>query len=42
MNKRVVVFIDYGADGSNGAVVDFILPEFQMVSRAYMSCYVHP
>ena len=37
MNKRVVVFIDYGADGSNGAVVDFILPEFQMVSRAYMS-----
>jgi hypothetical protein len=31
MNKRVVVFLDYGADGSDGGVVDFILPEFQMV-----------
>lgn len=30
--KRVVVFLDYGADGSDGGVVDFILPEFDMVS----------
>lgn len=39
MGKRVVVFIDYGADGSDGAIVDFLLPEFQMVSRAYMSIH---
>jgi hypothetical protein len=31
--KRVVVFLDYGADGSDGGVVDFILPEFDMVSK---------
>jgi len=37
MGKRVVVFIDYGADGSNGAVVDFLLPEFQMVWEAPFS-----
>ncbi|KAF7980979.1 hypothetical protein HWV62_5207 [Athelia sp. TMB] len=29
--KRVVVFLDAGADGSDGGVVDFILPEFDMV-----------
>ena len=32
MNKRVIVFLDAGADGSAGGIVDFILPEFQMVS----------
>ena len=31
--KRVVVFLDAGADGSDGGVVDFILPEFDMVGR---------
>ena len=31
--KRVVVFLDYGADGSDGGIVDFILPEFDMVSK---------
>jgi len=31
--KRVVVFLDYGADGSDGGVVDFVLPEFDMVSE---------
>lgn len=30
-NTRVIVFIDEGADGSAGSMVDFILPEFQMV-----------
>jgi len=30
-NKRVIVFIDEGADGSAGSNVDFILPQFQMV-----------
>ncbi|PPQ64035.1 hypothetical protein CVT24_008848 [Panaeolus cyanescens] len=30
-NKRVIVFLDAGADGSDGGVVDFILPQFQMV-----------
>ncbi|KAG6835514.1 hypothetical protein H0H93_000654 [Arthromyces matolae] len=29
--KRVVVFLDAGADGSDGGTVDFILPEFDMV-----------
>ncbi|KAG6887753.1 hypothetical protein C0992_010854, partial [Termitomyces sp. T32_za158] len=29
--KRVVVFLDAGADGADGGVVDFILPEFDMV-----------
>ncbi|KAF8067758.1 PLC-like phosphodiesterase [Lyophyllum atratum] len=29
--KRVVVFLDAGADGSAGGVVDFILPQFQMI-----------
>ncbi|KAF9530747.1 PLC-like phosphodiesterase [Crepidotus variabilis] len=29
--KRVVVFLDEGADGSDGGFVDFILPEFQMI-----------
>ncbi|KAG6908102.1 hypothetical protein DXG01_006139 [Tephrocybe rancida] len=29
--KRVVVFLDAGADGSDGGVVDFILPQFDMV-----------
>ncbi|GLB38859.1 putative PLC-like phosphodiesterase [Lyophyllum shimeji] len=29
--KRVVVFLDAGADGSDGGVVNFILPEFQMI-----------
>jgi len=28
---RVVVFLDAGADGSDGGVVDFILPEFPMI-----------
>ena len=27
-NKRVIVFMDEGADGSAGGVVDFILPQF--------------
>jgi hypothetical protein len=40
MNKRVVVFLDYGADGSDGGVVDFILPEFQMV-RLRVTHYSH-
>ena len=31
IGKRVVVFLDEGADGSDGGVVDFILPEFDMV-----------
>ncbi|KAF9033610.1 PLC-like phosphodiesterase [Panaeolus papilionaceus] len=30
-NKRVIVFLDEGADGRDGGVVDFILPQFQMV-----------
>lgn len=30
--KRVVVFLDAGADGSDGGVVPYILPEFTMVS----------
>ena len=30
--KRVVTFMDYGADGSDGSV-DYILPEFEMVRR---------
>ncbi|KAF6751921.1 PLC-like phosphodiesterase [Ephemerocybe angulata] len=30
-NKRVIVFLDAGADGSAGGVVDFILPQFQMI-----------
>ncbi|TFK19863.1 PLC-like phosphodiesterase [Coprinopsis marcescibilis] len=30
-NKRVVVFMDKGADGSAGGVVDFVLPQFQMI-----------
>ncbi|KAH0582278.1 hypothetical protein H2248_011916 [Termitomyces sp. 'cryptogamus'] len=29
--KRVIVFLDAGADGSDGGIVDFILPEFDMV-----------
>ncbi|KAF5368279.1 hypothetical protein D9615_010377 [Tricholomella constricta] len=29
--KRVIVFLDEGADGSAGGVVDFILPQFDMV-----------
>lgn len=29
--KRVVVFMDAGADGSDGGVVDFISPEFPNV-----------
>ena len=29
---RVVAFLDHGADGSDGGVVDFILPEFDMVN----------
>ncbi|KZP13607.1 PLC-like phosphodiesterase [Athelia psychrophila] len=28
---RLVVFLDAGADGSDGGVVDFIMPEFDMV-----------
>ena len=35
---RVVVFLDAGADGSDGGVVDFILPEFPMVSPTSYSC----
>lgn len=31
--KRVVAFLDYGADGSDGGVVDYIMPEFDMVSH---------
>ena len=30
--KRVVIFMDYGADGSDGGVVDYFLQEFTMVS----------
>ncbi|KAJ2915082.1 hypothetical protein MD484_g5350, partial [Candolleomyces efflorescens] len=30
-NKRVIVFLDAGADGSAGGVVDFILPQFPMM-----------
>ncbi|TEB26197.1 hypothetical protein FA13DRAFT_1737598 [Coprinellus micaceus] len=30
-NKRVIIFLDAGADGSAGGTVDFILPQFQMV-----------
>ncbi|KNZ77622.1 hypothetical protein J132_04989 [Termitomyces sp. J132] len=30
--KRVIVFLDAGADGSDGGIVDFILPEFDMAS----------
>ncbi|EDR03377.1 uncharacterized protein LACBIDRAFT_307156 [Laccaria bicolor S238N-H82] len=30
-NKRVIIFLDAGADGSGGGTVDFILPQFQMV-----------
>lgn len=30
--KRVIVFLDAGADGADGGIVDFILPEFDMVS----------
>lgn len=29
--KRIIVFLDEGADGSDGGIIDFILPEFQMV-----------
>ncbi|RDB16525.1 PI-PLC X domain-containing protein 1 [Hypsizygus marmoreus] len=29
--KRVIVFLDAGADGSAGGIVDFILPQFEMV-----------
>ena len=29
--KRVVIFMDYGADGSDGGVVDYFLQEFTMV-----------
>jgi len=29
--KRVVVFLDAGANGSDGGIVDFILPQFDMV-----------
>lgn len=29
--KRVVIFLDAGADGSDGAPVDYILPEFTML-----------
>jgi hypothetical protein len=31
-NKRVVVFMDHGAENRNNPSVDFILPQFQMVS----------
>ena len=34
--KRVVVFLDAGADGSDGTV-DYILPEFEMV-RVLIPC----
>ncbi|KAJ2921364.1 hypothetical protein H1R20_g15730, partial [Candolleomyces eurysporus] len=30
-NKRVIVFLDAGADGSAGGEVDFILPQFPMM-----------
>jgi len=30
-NKRIIVFLDEGADGRDGGIVDFILPQFQMV-----------
>ncbi|KZV77312.1 PLC-like phosphodiesterase [Peniophora sp. CONT] len=29
--KRVVIFMDYGADGSDGGVVDYFLQEFTMI-----------
>lgn len=29
--QRVVTFMDAGADGTDGAPVDYILPEFTMV-----------
>lgn len=35
MGKRVIVFLDYNADPS---VVDFILPEFQMVRGPVTEC----
>jgi hypothetical protein len=35
--KRVVVFLDAGANGIDGGVVDFILPEFDMVRN----CFLH-
>jgi hypothetical protein len=33
--KRVVVFLDAGANGINGGVVDFIFPKFDMVSNIF-------
>jgi hypothetical protein len=33
--KRVVVFVDAGANGIDGGVVDFILPEFDMVGNIF-------
>ena len=37
--KRVVMFMDYGAEGYDGGVVDYILPEFEVVriSSKYVS-----
>jgi hypothetical protein len=36
--KRVVVFLDSGADGADA--VDFIMPEFQMVRVCLRFCYM--
>ena len=40
-NKRVIVFIDEGADGSAGSIVDFILPQFQMVGFFVIPFHLH-
>lgn len=37
--KRVVIFMDYGADGSDGGVVDYFLQEFTMVSNIQHDWY---
>ena len=39
-NKRVIIFLDAGADGSAGAPVDFILPQFQMVRLVCVTHFV--
>jgi hypothetical protein len=34
--KRVVMFMDYGGEGQYGGVVDYILPEFEMVRESFL------
>ena len=38
--KRVVVFLDAGANGVDGGIVNFILPEFDMVGDLSTLCFI--